>query len=95
MTMIRPEFGKWGQSAQEILKLSLEAEHKRTRERYQALYMIGSGQANATQWAEQIGRQDVTVMNWVHRYNEHGPAGMVYRHSGGRSPLFARARKPK
>ena len=86
--MIRPDFEKWGQSAQEILKLSLEAKHKRTRERFQALYMIGTGQTNATQWAQEIGRQNVTVMNWVHTYNEQGPTGLIYRRSGGRTPLL-------
>jgi hypothetical protein len=86
--MIRPDFEKWGQSPKEILKLSLEAEHKRTRERFQALYMIGTGQANATQWAQETGRQNVTVITWVHSYNVQGPEGMVYRHSGGRAPLL-------
>ena len=86
--MVRPDFKKWGQSPKEILKLSVEAEHKRTRERFQALYMIGTGQANASQWAETTDRQNVTVINWVHRYNAEGPAGLVYRHSGGRTPLL-------
>lgn len=93
--MIRPDFEKWQQSPQEILKLSLEAAHKRTRERFQALYMIGTGQANASQWSQQIGRQDVTVLNWVHIYNAQGPAGLVYRHSGGRTPFLSQARKQK
>jgi hypothetical protein len=86
--MVRPDFVKWGQSPPEILKLSLEAEHKRTRERFQALYMIGTGQVNASQWAHQTGRQNVTIMNWVHSYNAQGPAGLVYGHSGGRVPLL-------
>lgn len=86
--MIRPDFAKWEQTRQDILKLSVEAPHKRTRERFQALYMIGTGQKNATQWAQEIGRQNVTVLNWVHSYNAQGPAGLVYRHSGGRPPLL-------
>jgi hypothetical protein len=86
--MVRPDFEKWGQSSQEILKLSLEAQHNRTRERFQALYMIGTGQANASQWAQQTGRQNVTIINWVHTYNTKGPEGIVYRHSGGRAPLL-------
>jgi hypothetical protein len=53
--MVRPDFEKWGQNPKEILKLSLEAEHKRTRERFQALYMLGTEQANATQWVQVIG----------------------------------------
>ena len=86
--MVRPNFAKWEQSPQDILKLSVEAAHTRSRERFQALYMIGTGQTNATQWSQQIGRQDVTVLNWVHTYNTQGPAGLQYRRSGGRPPLL-------
>ena len=91
--MIRPDFAKWGQSPADIRRLSLEAEHVRSRERYQALYLIGSGQTNATQWAKEIGRNQRTVLGWVHYYNEAGPAGIEYRHSGGRSPLLAPNKK--
>jgi hypothetical protein len=28
-------------------------------------------------------------MDWLHRYNDHGPAALLYQRSGGR-PLFAR-----
>ena len=86
--MIRPDFAKWEQTPQDILKLSIQAAHKRTRERFQALYMIGTGQKNATQWAQEIGRQNVTVLNWVHSYNAQGPVGLAYRHSGGRTPFL-------
>lgn len=91
--MIRPDFAKWGQSPDDIRRLSLEAEHVRSRERYQALYLIGSGQTNASQWAKRIGRNQRTVLEWVHHYNEAGPTGIEYRHSGGRRPLFARSKK--
>lgn len=91
--MIRPDFAKWGQSPEELRRLSLEAEHARSRERFQALYMIGSGQRSATQWAQQIGRQDETVIGWVHRYNGAGPAGIHYQHSGGRPPFLRRSSK--
>ena len=52
--MIRPDFEKWGQKAEDIRQLSLTAAHPRSRERYQALYMIGTGQTNASQWAQTI-----------------------------------------
>jgi hypothetical protein len=35
-----------------------------------------------------IGRQDETVLRWVHLYNRHGPTALAYRHTGGRSPLL-------
>jgi transposase len=86
--MIRPDFAKWGQTPEEIYRLSLEAEHARSRERFQALYLIGTQQTNATQWAERIGRQNQTVMGWIHKYNASGPTRLHYQRTGGNAPLF-------
>lgn len=44
--MVRPEFEKWNQTVEDIRRLSIEAEHPRSRERLQALYMIASKQEN-------------------------------------------------
>lgn len=86
--MIRVEFAKWGQTVEDLRQNSLHAAHARSRERFQALYLIASGQFNATSCAAHIGRQDETVLAWVHRYNQCGPDGLRYRRSGGRAPLF-------
>lgn len=91
--MIRPEPEKWNQTLADLRRLSIEAEHARTRERFLALYMIGSGQTNATQWAIEAGRDDNTVMKWVHTYNTHGPEALTYRHTGGRHPLSVKPRQ--
>ena len=92
--MLRPDYAKWNQTPEELLQLSMEANNQRSRERYLALYMIGSDQSNATQWAAQIGRENQTVMGWVHRYNEAGPEGVAYQHTGGRSPFLPKMSKP-
>jgi transposase len=34
------------------------------------------------------------VMEWLHRYNEHGPAALAYRRTGGRPPFAQRSRPP-
>jgi transposase len=91
--MIRPDFEKWKQSAEEVRRLSIQAKHARSRERFQALYMIGSGQKNASQWAKQIKRQKQTVLEWVHRYNEYGPEWIAYQHTGGRQAKLSEAEK--
>jgi transposase len=91
--MIRPDFEKWQQSAEDIRRLSIEAEHARSRERFQALYMIGSGQKNASQWARQIKRQKQTVLEWVHRYNNTGPDSLRYQQTGGRPAKLSEAEK--
>lgn len=88
--MIGPDFAKWQQTAEVILRLSVESSHPRSRERYLALYMVGSGQANATQWAQASGRENETVHNWIHQYNQDGPASLAYQHSGGVPPFFAK-----
>ncbi len=91
--MIRPDFEKWQQRAAEIREKSIEADHKRSRERFQALYMIGTEQCNASQWARTIKRCVQTVLKWVHTYNEQGPTALDYRHSGGRQPKMSEADK--
>ncbi len=48
-----------------------------------ALYEIARGNENATTWALSAGKHWQTVMDWVHRYNDGGPAAVAYRHTGG------------
>jgi transposase len=96
--MVRVEMAKWGQTLEDLRRASVEATHRRSRERFQALYLIASGQCNATTCAAHIGRHDETVLGWVHRYNEHGPGALTYRRTGGRAPLLTRpkpSRSPK
>ncbi len=90
--MIRPDFAKWGQSLADLRRLAVEAKHERTRERFQALYIIGSEQSNATAWGQEIGRNDETVLRWIHTYNEGGAEAMEYRRTGGRPPFLTRVR---
>ena len=85
--MLRPDCDKWGQSLKELQQLSINAAHHRSRERFQALYMIGIGQTNATRWAQAIGRDDQTVMGWVHLYNGKGPEAIMYQKQVA-APLF-------
>jgi transposase len=83
--MIQPDVAKWGQTPDDLRQLAISASHERSRERYQALYEIGCGAMNASEWAGVMQRQPRTVLGWVHNYNQAGPAGVLYRHSGGRS----------
>jgi hypothetical protein len=86
--MVRVELAKWGQSLEDLRRASVSASHRRSRERFQALYLIASGRFNATTCAAHIDRQDETVLGWIHRYNEHGPDAMTYRRTGGRAPFL-------
>src|ERR1043166_4125389 len=71
--MIKVEMAKWRQTVEDLRRASLDEAHPRSRERLQALYLIPSGRFNATACAAHIGRQDETVLRWVHLYNKHGP----------------------
>ena len=93
--MVRPDTAKWGQTLSDLRELSVAAKHVRTRERFLALYMIGTQQTNATRWAAEIERDDNTVMGWVQLYNQLGPEALYYRRTGGRPPLLAKNRLPK
>ena len=93
--MVRPDFEKWDQKAEDMRRLAIEAEHPRSRERFQALYMIGSAQKNASQWAKTINRQKQTVLGWVHDYNEGGQERLHYQHSGGRTAKLSEAEKKR
>jgi hypothetical protein len=85
--MVRVEMQKWGQSLDDLRRLALQADHPRTRERFLALSLIADGTHNATTWATQFGRQDDTVLCWVHTYNQEGPDALTYRRTGG-APLL-------
>jgi len=93
--MVRPDTAKWAQTLADLRRLSVEAVHPRTRERFLALYMIGNRQTNATQWAAEIGRDDNTVMGWVQMYNTCGPEALSYRRTGGRPPFLPRERSTR
>ena len=93
--MVRPDFAKWNQTADDVLRLAREAEHARSRERYMALYAIGSKQSNANLWAKATGRENETILGWIHQYNDGGPTAVAYRHSGGRTPFLPRRQKPR
>ena len=92
--MVRVEMNRWGQTLDDLRRLALQAPHRRTRERFLALAQIADGTDNATTWAARYGRQDETVMKWVHTYNEQGPDALTYRRTGGGAPLL-RPRKPR
>ena len=90
--MVRVDMARWGQGLDDLRRASLQAAHPRSRERFQALYLIASGRLNATACAAHIGRQDETVLGWAHRYNARGPDAVAYRRTGGRAPLLRRPR---
>jgi hypothetical protein len=91
-SVLRVDHQRWDQTIADLRHLALNATHTRTRERLLALHDIAQG-ACATQVAERTGRR-ATVMDWVHSYNEHGPAALSHRRTGGRPPFARRSKQP-
>lgn len=89
--MLRVDCARWNQCPADLRQLAMEAEHRRSRERFLVLYEISQGHCT-TQVARQGRRDPQTVMRWVHTYNQHGPQAMLYRRTGGRPP-FVRSLK--
>jgi transposase len=90
--MLRVGHEKWGQTPDDLRRLAIEADHARTRERFFALYQVTQG-CSATAWAQQTGRHDDTVQQWVHDYNVQGPEAMKYRRTGGWPPFGETSRR--
>lgn len=90
--MLRVDYEKWGQSISDLRDLAMNAGHARTRERFMALYEIADGRKNATVWASENRRHFQSVQSWVHAYNNAGADALIFRHTGGWLPFFARKR---
>jgi transposase len=90
--MLHVDCARWDQTPEDLRRLATDAPHPRTRERFLALYEITQASC-ATRVAPHTHRHSQTVMEWVHTYNERGPAALAYRRTGGRRP-FARTSKP-
>ena len=86
--MLKINCDRWNQSASILREEALKADHARSRDAVMALYEICSGK-NATQVARETGRNQETIMEWVHRYNLSGVEGLRYKHTGGHPPLFS------
>jgi len=84
--VLKPKPEKWNQSREEVRRLSIESEHRRTRERFLALFEILEV-SNATKVALKSGRCSHTVREWVQNYNKLGPDALIYRRTGGHPPL--------
>ena len=87
--MLRVESARWGQTPADLRELAMSASHRRTRERFLALYEI-TQESCATRIAERTHRHPQTVMEWLQLYNTGGPEALVYQRTGGRPPPFAR-----
>src|SRR3712207_5655546 len=90
--MLSVDHARWGQTPEDLRRLAMSAPHRRTRERFLALYDITQASRGATHVALRTGRHPQTVMDWLHAYNAHGPDALIYRRTGGRPPFVPTSR---
>lgn len=91
--MLKVDHARWSQTSHDLLLLSTDAPHRRTRQRFLALWLILAGK-NATQVALQLQRQDQTIHKWVHLYNSEGPDALRYARTGGPPPFAQKSATP-
>lgn len=72
---------KWGETAESLLRSSIEGGHLRLRERYLALSMIASGHTGSYV-AQRLGRNRNTIAKWVDDFNQRGPEGLLPNFKG-------------
>lgn len=72
---------QWGETAESLLRRSLEAPTKTLRERFLALSLIALGQSGI-QGVQRLGKSRWTISEWVHRFNALGPEGLVPKPKG-------------
>lgn len=72
---------KWGETAETLLRRSVEAPPQFLRERFLAVSLIALGHPG-TQVAQRLGKSRWTISDWVHRFNALGPDGLVPKPKG-------------
>src|SRR4051795_12236394 len=77
--MLRVDHARWDQTPADLRRLAMSASHRRTRERFLALYEI-TQESCATRVAAQARRHPQTVMEWLHLYNT--PEALAYQRTG-------------
>ena len=74
--MMRVEMGKWNQTGR--LASGLVGRPQPAPRTLPGAVPDRLGDLQRHTWRH-IGRHDETVLDWVHRYNEHGPDALSYR----------------
>jgi hypothetical protein len=80
--MLFVDHARWGQTPEDLRRLATSAPHRRSRERFLALYEITQESSGASRVAMRAGRHPQTVMGWLHADNSL-PSGLT----GGRTAL--------
>jgi transposase-like protein len=86
--MLKRDLAKWNQTPEDLRGEAWTATHARTRERFLALCELTQQGHGVTAIARGTTHHAQTLMRWVHWYNEAGPDGVTFQHTGGLTPLI-------
>ena len=76
----------------DVHRLSIDASHPCTRERFARLFQCAQHRSS-TEAAATLNIHPQTMLKWLHRCNEHGPDVLTFARSGGRALLLTARRK--
>ena len=76
---------EWSVDMGYLRRQMYRASTPRERERWHALWLAAQDWSY-THIAEVLGRNPHTIGDWLARFRQHGPIGLVFKQSGGSPP---------
>ena len=84
---------RWKLDSRAVRERMYRAPTPRERERWHALWLLAEGWS-ATQVADALDRDPHTIGEWLANFQQAGPAGLRFEHTGGSPPPSAASSKP-
>ena len=85
---------RWKLDERQVRDRMYGAPTARERERWHAVWLVVRGWS-AARAAEALERDAHTVGEWLSRFREHGPEGLIFEQSGGPPPPSTRRSRPR
>jgi transposase len=85
---------RWKLDERQVRDRMYGAPTARERERWHAVWLVVRGWS-AARAAEALERDAHTVGEWLSRFREHGPEGLIFEQSGGSPPPSTRRSRPR
>lgn len=87
-------FEHWHVDVRHVREQVYRAPTPRERERWHALWLLARGWSQA-QVADALERDAHTVGEWVERFRQSGPTGLVFEQTGGSPPPSRPRHRPR
>lgn len=87
-------FEHWHVDLRHVREQVYRAPTPRERERWHALWLLARGWSQA-QVADALERDAHTVGEWVERFRQSGPTGLVFEQTGGSPPPWHPRHRPR